>query len=288
MPLTARQLDCLFKSKHISYATEIVWLKRKEQNILLVGEYHVAPTCENGDQDDYQETETCDPNMTHMVKTIIRWVKLKKCKLLLEIHPFLAGKAHAEDVKEETQSIAALHQKLGYENFTGFDTRKDFFPPFQLVDELVNIHNFYETHGKKDDAELYRQILLEWTILPFLIRNSALDLYVTYVRNKSNKMTSGDKKVWNKQVDEFIKRRHMFAIEKSDDATMTEIFEEHQRSGQEMVDFISISSILESQKDDFVVFGGVRHVAHQMQLLQEFGFVLKKIRQGSQEDVNCI
>jgi len=287
MPLTAQQLQCLFKSKQISYAAEIVWLKRNDQNILLVGEHHVAPTCENGNQDDTQESETCDPNMTHILKTIIRWVKSQKCKLLLEIHPFLWGRAQEEEKQHDT-SFEMLHRELGYENLTGFDTRKDFFPPMQIVNELVNVHDFHATN-EDPHAEFFRQILLEWVIMPFLIRNSALDTYVTYVRNKSNKLSRPtDKKIWNTQLDEFVDRRHAFAVEKSEAATMGELFTEHQRSGQEMVDLIAISSVLAHETDDFVVFGGIKHVAFEVKLLQRFGFVVKAMRHAEHENINCV
>ncbi len=286
MQFTNSQLECLFKSKKIDFAKKIVWLKRNNQNVLVIGEYHVASSCENATKDDNEENDTCNPTMTHIIKAIIRWVKSKRCKLLLEIHPFLVG--NAKEATEDDDSLTILHRELGYENIIGFDTRKDFFPSMELVDELMKMYTFYE-YMKNPEMEVFRKVLLEWVIEPFLIPNTPLDLYVTYVQNKDKKMIrQEDKEIWKEEIEYFISKRHAFSIDKADTATIKEIFKEHQKSGQELVDYIAISHILMQDKDDFVIFGGLNHVKYQVKLLKRFGFEVKKEKEGILAKVNCI
>jgi len=231
--------------------------------VLIVGESHVAPSCE--DVEDGVEPCTVSSKAKNLPVIITDWTQKEHCRLLLELEPF--SRIHPSSGETNLDRFHHMF-RTNRKNVHYWDNRRHFWPDKEHLDFVLDWSSKYP-EIKADAATLLHTILFKpmW-----------------------NPMSS-----FNVYFDTIIAKEKAKIHDQKDADDWEEMIEKCRTIGMKISNFRAISIILQNPMDDCVVWCGARHVEYMRDNLKSIGFRYKKIANQAANlytphtvDTNCI
>lgn len=259
----------------LSRCSDLVWLKRGEQHILLVGEYHEAATCDSEQSFDVRQW-------------VFEQVESRHCELVLELHHLARRRetiSDRVDLVGKNLEFFHFHFRENRSNVVFGDNRRDFWVDMENVNFMMQL-----AHRNPALKQAMAKWLNESTLFPFWNAYSAISQYAETLRNDVQKMTESDAKVYQDAFDVVTDaiRDAAFDDNGNMNANLDSVFMSYQTYGQQLSDLHTLRYLLNNPQKDFVCWNGRQHVPYLSSLLEACGYQVMAIGAPAKQDTNCI